>query len=435
MSYWSPRSHFFYANMEAIPERAPMSKPVLYYPSMQILCAIAIGMTLGYCAPEEAQLLRPLGTWFVDAIRLLVGPVIFCTVAAGIASLRDLRQLGRLGLRLLVYFEVCTLLALMAGMVGAWLLEPGVGVHLPAMHAAAVAPALSHGGAIMATLRDCIAQNSTMQLLLGGIVCGSVLAWQGERSARIGRALETGGRWLFAAVNLVLKAAPLAALGAVAYAVGHYGLLSMTPLLKLIGAIYLTTFAFVVIVLGAVARWCGFSLWRYLLWIGDELILVLGTASSMAAMPRLITRLEEAGCAPAVTRVAVPASYSFNLNGSSIYLTLALVFLAQAGQVELSLAQYGTVLLVAMVTSKASSGIAGSAFVTLGATLAAVPAISAEGLVLIVSIERLLKCRPIANLIGNGIACLAVATWMGEVDAAKLRDSLVGGRHHLNVVV
>lgn len=399
-----------------------MSKPFFYYPSLQILCAIATGAVLGYWWPSEAQLLRPLGTWFVDAIRWLIGPVMFCTVAIGIASLRDVRKLGRMGFRLLVYVEVCTLLALVAGLVGAWLLQPGVGVHLPKspVHAAAVP--------LLTTLHACLARNSIMQMLLAAMVCGTLLAWLGERGARVCQALDWGSRGLFGLIRLVLKTAPLAALGAVAYAVGHYGLMSMTPLLKLVGAIYLTTIVFVIVVMGTVARWCGFSLWRYLLWIGDQLVLVLGTASSMAAMPSLIRRLEQAGCAPAVARVAVPVSYSFNLNGSCIYLTLALGFLAQAAQVELGPAQYGAILLVAMVTSKASSGIAGSAFLTLGATLAAVPEIPADSLLLIVSIERLLKCRTLANVIGNGMTCMAVAAWMGELDPTQLREASLARR-------
>lgn len=391
-----------------------------YYPSLQILCAIALGMALGSWWPEQAQQLRPLGQWFVDAIRLLVGPVIFCTVAAGIASLRGLRQMGRLGLRLLLVFETGTLLALATGLAGAWLLQPGAGVQLAGAAPHGVAPSMSLADA----LRACLTQNSAMQLLLAGMAAGVLLAWAGPRGAHVGRSLERIGRWLFRAVNLVLKTAPLAALGAVAFAVGHYGLVSMTPLLKLIGAIYVTTAAFVVVVLGLLARCCGVSLWRFLLWIGDELILVLGTASSLAAMPRLIQRLEQAGCDAAVTRVAVPASYSFNLVGSGIYLTLALGFLAQAGQVDLTWAQYGLILALAMVTSKASSGIAGSAFVTLGATLAMLPVIPADSLVLIVSIERLLKCRPLANLVGNGVACLAVSRWMGLLDEGRLRASV-----------
>jgi aerobic C4-dicarboxylate transport protein len=394
-----------------------MSKPFFHYPSLQILCAIATGVVLGYWWPAEAQSLRPLATWFVEIIRMLVGPVMFCTVAIGIASLRGVRQIGRMGIRLLVYVEVCTLLALVAGLAGAWLFEPGLGVHLPHSPAAPMAVSLT------ATLSACIANNRIMQLLLAAMVCGMLLAWSGERGERVCGLLDWLGRRLFGVIRVVLKTAPLAALGAVAYAVGHYGLMSMTPLLKLVGAIYATTIVFVIVVLGAVARWCGFSLWRYLLWIGDQLVLVLGTASSMAAMPSLISRLEQAGCAPAVARVVVPVSYSFNLNGSCIYLTLALGFLAQAAHVELSLAQYGAILLVAMVTSKASSGIAGSAFLTLSATLAAVPEIPADSLLLIVSIERLLKCRPLANVVGNGMACMAVAAWMGELDPIRLREA------------
>lgn len=416
------------ARLRRQPEWSSMNKAVFYYPSLQILCAIALGMALGYWWPEQAQQLRPLSEWFVEAIRLLVAPVVFCTVAVGIASLRDLRQLGRLGLRMLLYFEASTLLALAAGLAGAWILQPGAGVHLALPAGAADAWTLPAeaglSGGLLAALRGSVARNSAMQLLLGGMACGVLLAWAGERGARIGAWLEWGGRGLFKAVNLVLKTAPLAALGAVAFAVGHYGLLSMTPLLKLIVAIYLSTIVFVLLVLGLVARCCGFSLWRYLLWIGDELVLVLGTASSLAAMPRLITKLEQAGCAPAVTRVVVPASYAFNLSGSNVYLTLALVFLAQAGQIELGLQQYGTILAVAMLTSKAASGVAGSAFITLGATLVALPAIPAESLIFIVSIERLLKCRPLANLIGNGVACLAICRWMGQIDQQRLRASM-----------
>lgn len=407
-----------------------MSKPLIYSPSLHILCAIGAGAMLGYWWPAEAQQLRPLGSWFVEAIRMLVGPVMFCTVAIGIAALPDVRQLGRLGLRLLVYVELCTVLALVSGLLGAWLLEPGVGVHLPQSGAHAASASL------LLTLRACVERNIVMQLLLAAIVCGTLLAWLGERGTRVCRLLERLGQRLFGIIRLVLKTAPLAALGAVAYAVGHYGLMSMAPLLKLIGAIYLTTIVFVIVVMGGVARWCGFSLWRYLLWIGDQLVLVFGTASSMAAMPSLIRRLEQAGCAPAIARVAVPVSYSFNLNGSCIYLTLALGFLAQAAQVQLSLAQYAAILLVAMVTSKASSGIAGSAFLTLSATLAVVPEIPADSLLLIVSIERLLKCRPLANVIGNGMACMAVAAWMGELDPTRLRQaSLVRRRDDLRIFV
>lgn len=233
-----------------------------------------------------------------------------------------------------------------------------------------------------------------------------------------------GGAWLFVAVNFVLKAAPLAAFGAIAYTVGRYGLVSVAPLLELLGAIYLTTIVFVAVFLGTVARCCGFSLWRLIVYIRKELVLVVATSSSVAAMPRLIDKLERAGCPDALARVLVPTGYSFNLNGSSIYLTLALVFLAQASDVKLAAADYAAILAIAMITSKGSSGIAGSAFVALGATLALVPAIPAGTLLFILSIERLLKCRSLANVIGNGVACLAVAAWMGKLDRSELRTRL-----------
>jgi aerobic C4-dicarboxylate transport protein len=263
-----------------------------------------------------------------------------------------------------------------------------------------------------------------LQLLLGALACGIGLALAGERARRVTGVVERVGAVLFVAVNFVLKAAPLAAFGAIAYTVGRYGLVSVAPLLKLLGALYVTTIVFVAVVLGMVARCSGFSLWRLIVYLRKELVLVVATASSVAAMPRLIDKLGQAGCPDALARVLVPTGYSFNLNGSSIYLTLALVFLAQACNVALAATDYAAILAIAMITSKGSSGIAGSAFVALGATLALVPAIPAGSLLFILGIERLLKCRSLGNIIGIGVACLAVAAWMGKLDRSALRTRL-----------
>lgn len=400
-----------------------MKKQFRFDPSLQILCAIAAGIAFGHAAPARAIALRPLGDLFVDIIHILVGPVMFCTVACGIAVMRNMRQLGEVGIKAIIYFEAASLLALAAGMGGAWLLQPGAGFRLnqeragPVLHVASVH---SGGGALAATLHTIFAQASMLQLLLCALACGIGLALAGERARRVTECGERIAAWLFVAVNFVLKAAPLAAFGAIAYTVGRYGLASVAPLLKLLGAIYLTTIVFAAAVLGTVARCCGFSLWRLIVYIKKELVLVGATASSVAAMPLLIDKLGRAGCPDALARVLVPTGYSFNLNGSSIYLTLALVFLAQASDVELAAADYAAILAIAMMTSKASSGIAGSAFVALGATLAVVPAIPEGSLLFILSIERLLKCRSLANVIGNGVACLAVAAWMGKLDRSKL---------------
>jgi aerobic C4-dicarboxylate transport protein len=406
-----------------------MKKQFRIDPSLQILCAIAAGIALGYAAPARAIALRPLGDLFVDIIRILVGPIMFCTVTCGIAAMRNMRQLGEAGIKAIVYFETASLVALAAGIVGAWLLQPGAGFRLDQE---AVAPMLhvasGHSGAtsLLATLHTTFARTSLLQLLLCALACGIGLALAGERARRITDVGERISGWLFVAVNFVLKAAPLAAFGAIAYTVGRYGLVSVAPLLKLLGAIYLSTIVFAAVFFGMVGHCCGFSLWRLVVYLREELVLVVATASSVAAMPRLIDKLGRAGCPDALARVLVPIGYSFNLNGSSVYLTLALVFLAQASHVDLGAADYAAILAIAMMTSKGSSGIAGSAFVALSATLAVVPAIPEGSLLFILSIERLLKCRPLANVLGNGVACLAVAAWMGKLDRSKLRASFAG---------
>jgi aerobic C4-dicarboxylate transport protein len=403
-----------------------MKKPFRLDPSLQILCAIAAGIAVGYVAPERAMALRPLGDLFVDIIRILVVPVMFCTVTCAVAAMRNMRQLGEVGIKAIIYYEAASLLALAAGISGAWLLQPGAGFRFDQGGAAALpqAAAIQADGSLSATLHTIFANAGMLQLLLAALACGVGLALAGERAGRVTDVVERVGAWLFVAVNVVLKAAPLAAFGAIAYTVGRYGLVSVAPLLKLLGALYLTTIVFVAVVLGTVARCSGFSLWRLIVYLRKELVLVVATASSVAAMPRLIDKLGQAGCPDALARVLVPTGYSFNLNGSSIYLTLALVFLAQACNVDLAAADYAAILAIAMITSKGSSGIAGSAFVALGATLALVPAIPAGSLLFILGIERLLKCRSLGNVIGNGVACLALAAWMGKLDRDVLHARL-----------
>ncbi len=404
-----------------------MKMPFRLDPSLLILCAIAAGIAVGYVAPERAVALRPLGDLFVDVIRVLVGPVMFCTVTCAVAAMRNMRQLGEVGIKAIVYYEAASLLALTAGIGGAWLLQPGAGFHFDQEGAAAALPqtaAIPADGSLAATFHTIFANAGMLHLLLAALACGIVLALAGKRAARVTGVVERVGAFLFVAVNFVLKAAPLAAFGAIAYTVGRYGLVSVAPLLKLLGALYLTTIVFVAVVLGMVARCSGFSVWRLIVYLRKELVLVVATASSVAAMPRLIDKLAQAGCPDALARVLVPTGYSFNLNGSSIYLTLALVFLAQACNVALAAPDYAAILAIAMITSKGSSGIAGSAFVALGATLALVPAIPAGSLLFILGIERLLKCRSLGNVIGNGVACLAVAAWMGKLDRAALRTRL-----------
>lgn len=402
-----------------------MTKPFYLSPTFQILIATAAGMAFGWADPARAVQLRPVGDLFIDVIRLLAGPFIFCTVSAGIGAMGNLRQLGEIGVKGFVYFEVVALLALSAGVAGAWLLQPGAGFQLDPASAAAMASQLpAPGPSFLDTLQSTFVRSSALQLLLAALACGIALAAAGARAIRISALIGRSGAVLFALVNLLLKLAPLAAFCAVAYTVGRYGLASIAPLAKLLGAIYLTTLVFIAVVLGAVARTCGFSLWRFIAYLKEELILAIGTASSFAAMPLLIEKLRRAGCPDAVAGVVIPAGYSLNLNGSSIYLTLALVFLAQASNVRLDFSQYAAIVAIAMVASKAASGVAGSAFIVLGAMLTVVPAIPPASLLFIFGIERLLKCRPLANIIGNGVACIAVSAWMRQLDRPRLRAIL-----------
>ncbi|MES2898402.1 MAG: cation:dicarboxylase symporter family transporter [Pseudomonadota bacterium] len=399
-----------------------MTTPFYLSPTFQILFATAAGMAFGWAAPAHAMQLLPLGDLFIDAIRLLAGPFIFCTVCAGIGALGSLRQLGEIGIKGFIYFEVLALLALSSGAAGAWLMQPGAGFQLDPARAAAIAalPAPSFSDTLLSTFTGSMA----LQLLLAALVCGMALTVAGTRAARLTALVAQAGNLLFKLVRIILLLAPLAAFCAVAYTVGRYGLASVAPLAKLLGAIYLTTVLFVAVVLGAVARACGFSLWRFILFLKEELVLAFGTASSFAAMPGLIDKLCRAGCPGSVAGVLIPAGYSLNLNGSSIYLTLALVFLAQASGVDLDFAQYAAIVAIAMVASKAASGVAGSAFIVLGAMLTVVPAIPPASLLFIFGIERLLKCRPLANIIGNGVACMAVSAWMGQLDSTRVSAAL-----------
>ena len=384
-------------------------------PSLLMLCAILAGALVGWAVPALAQNLRPLGELFIAAIRLLAGPAMFFAVASGIAAMRDLRQLRETGFKAIFYFEMLALLALACGLAGAWLLQPGVDT-APARPSAPPVADSSHWSILQAAF----VHNTTMYLLLCGILFGAGLAWAGPRAHKLVAMTEGGARWLAKLINLLLKTAPFATFGAIAVTVSNHGVGGMTPLVRLLGALYGTTAVFVIAVLGAIAWCCGYSLWRFVVAIRSELLIVVGTSSSLAAMPRLMEALEKAGCAAPMVRVLVPVGYCFNLCGSNIYMTLALVFLAQMEHLDLSLMQYALILGAAMLTSKGASGVTGSSFVALGAMLAVVPGIPASGLLFIFGIERLLKCRSVANYIGNGVGCIALCAWMGRLDRGKL---------------
>lgn len=393
-----------------------MKLAMLRSPFFQILAAIACGIVLGLWRPPLALAMQPLGTTFITIIKIMVVPLIFFTVSGGIAGIGKLKQLGRIGVKAMLYFEALSVLSLITGIGAALLLRPGVGFHidagLPAL--AAQPPTLA------AAISHALTHSPLLQALMLALVCGIVLALLGQRGQRPAQLCERAAGALLAVLKIALKAAPLAAFGAVSWSVGKYGLMSVTPLLKLLAALYLATAIFVLLVLGTICRACGFSVLRFIVYIKEELLMVFGTASSITAMAPLMEKMVRAGCPAPVTSLVIPAGYSFNLNGSNIYLGMALVFLAQALDITLSPAHLLSIVALAMITSKGASGVAGSAFVALAATLTAVPEIPAASLLFIVGIERLLKCRPLANLAGNGVACLAIAAWDRQLDRSKL---------------
>lgn len=385
--------------------------------------AVAGGILLGYYHPSLAVQMKPLGDWFLAAIRLLVVPIVFFTVMTGIGALVQVRQVGRLGLRIFLCFELMSTLALLAGLLAAHLAQPGAGFPLGAE---AVRGASGVGGAAIAmpdlpqTVFRAFRKSSILQALLFACICGVAMALLGRRAAGFSARCDWIGARLLKLVEWLMYLAPLAAFGAIAFSVGRYGLHSVTPLIRLLVLLYATTALFVLLPLGLLARRAGIRIGAFIRYLKEELLLVFGTSSSLTAMPGLLKKLEMAGCPRIVAGVAVPAGYSFNLNGSNIYLAMAVVFLAQAFGIELGPGEYLTILAVAMVTSKGASGVAGSAFMALAATIAAVPALPDGSLLLIVGIERLLKCRPLANVIGNGVACMAIAAWDGRLEQDAL---------------
>jgi aerobic C4-dicarboxylate transport protein len=406
---------------------------------VQVLVAIALAVALGHFAPEAAIACKPLGDGFLKLIRMLVAPIVFCTLVSGIAGVQSLEKVGRVGGKALLYFEVVSTLALVIGLVVAHLVQPGAGFHVdPAtLDASKVSEYVTraHEGGwvdhllaiIPATLVDPFAHGDLLQVLLVALLFGFALTRMGETGRRLGHGVEAVGRAVFTVANMVMALAPLGAFGAMAFTVGRYGLAALLPMARLIGSVYLTSALFVVLVLGLIARAAGFSLFRFLVHLKDELLLVLATSSSESALPRLMDKLERLGCSRSVTGLVVPTGYSFNLDGTNIYMTMAALFIAQATDTPLTLTQQLTLLGVAMLTSKGASGITGAGFVTLAATLAVVPSIPVAGMTLILGIDRFMsECRSLTNFIGNGVATVVVAGWEGELDRDALARGLAG---------
>lgn len=417
-----------------------MRKPFYKILYVQVLFAIAVGILLGHFAPATGVEMKSLGDAFIKLIKMIIGPIIFCTVVSGIAGMRDMKKVGRVGGKALLYFEIVSTFALLIGLIASHVLKPGVGFNIdPAtLDTKTISQYVSkaHGQStveffmhiIPDTIFSAFANGDILQILLVSLFFGSALAIIGDRAQIIHDMVDQVSKVFFHIVHVITKVAPIGAFGAMAFTIGKYGLGSLIPLLKLIGTFYFTAIVFVLVVLGTVARLTGFSIIRFVAYIKEELLIVLGTSSSEAALPHLMEKMEKLGCSKSVVGLVVPTGYSFNLDGTNIYMTMAVIFIAQATNIELTLMQQLTILAVAMVTSKGASGVTGSGFITLAATLAVVPTIPVAGMVLILGIDRFMsECRALTNIIGNGVATVVVSAWERELDRARLNRVLRGG--------
>ena len=414
-------------------ERQPIYKS-LY---VQVLTAIVIGIALGHFYPETGAAMKPLGDGFIKLIKMIIAPVIFCTVVAGIAGMQDMKKIGRVGGKALLYFEVVSTIALAIGLLVANVVRPGDGFNAnPAtLDTAAIAQYTDKAKAqsmtdfvlniIPNTAVDAFAKGDILQVLLFAILFGFALSILGERGRPVTKFIDDLSHVIFGIVGLIMKVAPIGAFGAMAFTIGKFGLGSLLPLAKLMGAFYLTCGLFIVIVLGLIARFTGFSIFRFISYIKEELLIVLGTSSSESALPALMRKLEKLGCSKSVVGLVVPTGYSFNLDGTNIYMTMAALFVAQATNTDLTLGQQLTILGVAMLTSKGASGITGAGFITLAATLAVVPTVPVAGMALILGIDRFMsECRALTNFIGNGVATVVVSSWEKELDHDRLQSEL-----------
>jgi aerobic C4-dicarboxylate transport protein len=407
---------------------------VLY---LQVLIAIALGVFLGHFYPETGTAMKPLGDAFISLIKMMIAPVIFCTVVHGIASMSDLKKVGRVGLKALLYFELVSTVALAIGLVVGEIVQPGSGFNIDpsTIDSKAVASyvtrakeegIVAHLMAIIPnTFVDAFAKGDLLQVLLIAILTGFSIAHLGTIGERVAGAIDTAGKVFFRIIGMIVRVAPIGAFGAMAFTVGAYGLGSLWNLVQLIMTFYATSLLFVLLVLGAIARFSGFSILRFLAYIKDELLIVLGTSSSETVLPHMIQKMERLGASRSVVGLVIPTGYSFNLDGTNIYMTLATLFLAQATNTHLTLGQELEILGIAMLTSKGASGVTGAGFVTLAATLTIIPDIPIQSLAILVGIDKFMsECRALTNLIGNGVATIVVSRWEGELDRAKLNAAL-----------
>ena len=425
-----------------------MKKPFYKVLYVQVLFAIVCGVLLGYFEPKMGVDLKPLGDGFIKLVKMIIAPVIFCTVVHGIAGMQDMKKVGRVGGKALLYFEIVSTFALLIGLVVANLAQPGAGFNadVATLDTKAIEGYTAKAKAqttvdfilniIPATFVDAFAKGDILQVLLLAILFGFSLSAMGEKGKPVFEFVEQISHVMFGIVNTVMKVAPLGAFGAMAFTIGKYGVASLLPMAKLMGSFYLTCILFVVIVLGAIARWTGFSIFKFIKYIREELLIVLGTSSSESALPHLMNKLEKLGCARSVVGLVVPTGYSFNLDGTNIYMTMAALFIAQATNTELTLTQELTILGVAMLTSKGASGITGAGFITLAATLAVVPTIPVAGMALILGIDRFMsEARALTNFVGNAVATVVVSASEKELDRTRMNQVLNGELPAVEAVV
>ena len=405
-----------------------------------VLIAVVAGAALGCYAPSLGIAMKPLGDGFIKLIRMLVAPIVFTTVVLGIAQMKSLGQVGRVGLKALAYFEVLSTVALILGVIVANVLRPGAGFHadLSQLDASAASQYVSAAheqsavafllNVIPSTLPGALTSGELLQVLLVAVLTGFGAALTGESARPFVTLMESASAILFRVVSLVMWLAPIGAFGAMAFTLGKFGWHSLAPLARFMGVFYLTCIAFVVLVLGSVARISGFRIWALVRYLRTEILTVIGTSSSESALAPLMDRLERLGCRRSTVGLVVPTGYSFNLDGTCIYLSLAALFLAQALDVPLTLSQQATILAVAMLTSKGAAAVTGGGFITLAATLAVVPGMPVEAIALILGIDRFMsEARAVTNLIGNAVATLVISRWEGEVDSARIRAGLSAG--------
>jgi aerobic C4-dicarboxylate transport protein len=422
-------------------DKTPPSKHTPFYLRLypQVLFALAAGILLGYFYPGVAEEMKPLGDTFIKLVKMMIGPIIFLTVVVGIAKAGDMKEVGRVGVKALIYFEVLTTIALLLGLIVVNVVQPGVGINADpaAIDTKSISGYVGKSEKqstiqflmqiIPNTLFEPFVKGEVLPILLVAVLFGLALSHFGQHTKLLVKVFDQASHGLFGIIGMIMRLAPLGAFGAVAFTVGKYGISSLQQVLALVACVYLTCILFVAGVLGTVAWITGFNIWRFLVYIKEEIFIVIGTSSSETVLPRMIAKLENIGCAKPVVGLVIPTGYSFNLDGTCVYLTMAAIFIAQAFNIQLSWGEQFTILGIMLLTSKGAAAVSGAAFVTLAASMASIHNLPISGLALLLGVDRILaEVRSVTNLIGNGVGTLFVAKWEGALDFNRLNRVLAG---------